>query len=94
MEKTIADLDTVLATVDTDIASLQTEDAAVLAKLQAQPQTADVTAQVAHVQAIDTLLKALVTNDTAATAPPTPAPTPAPAPEPTPVPAVPVVPAV
>lgn len=71
---TIADLDTALAASDTDVQALTVANQSLLTYLQSLPQTPDVTAQVTHVQNINTLLAALTATDVAAVPVTTPPP--------------------
>lgn len=66
----LKDVDAALAGVDTDVATLITDNQAILAKLQALPTSPDTSAQIAHIQAIDVALQALIANDAAALNPP------------------------
>lgn len=73
----LTDVDKALTVVDTDVATLKASNAAILAKLQAGPQTPDTAAQVAHIQAVDLVLQQLLTADASALTPTPPvAPTP------------------
>lgn len=68
---TLADIDTALAGTDTNVAALQAETAQLIALKQTQPDT---TAEVTHLNNINTALSALLASEQQAVAPVPPPP--------------------
>ena len=67
---TLADLDAELAKSDTSVAAIQTDTDAIIAKLQAGPQSPDVTAQLTHLQNVNAALAVIQASEDATLNPP------------------------
>jgi hypothetical protein len=68
MAASIADLDAELGKSDTTVAALKADNDKIIAILQAGPQSADVTAQLTHLQNVNTALGVILASDDAALA--------------------------
>lgn len=70
MAATLADLDAELAKSDTSVAAIKADNDKIIALLQSQPPSPDVTAQLTHLQNVNAALAAIQAEDDAALAPP------------------------